>query len=113
MAEKIQRDRGAVPPLDALMQRTADARLAQLTEALGAGFRARGGSAERQRALIRLALDFWTWRRLNREGFDDNKAAELMTDAIAAAGTAKRHRRIELRSPAATLRGRGRARPGA
>ena len=85
MAEKVQRDRGAVPPLDSLMQRTADARLAQLTESLAAGFRSRGRRAERQRALIRLALDFWTWRRLDREGFDDTKAAELMTKAIAGA----------------------------
>ena len=42
MAEKIQRDRGAVPALDALMEQTADARLAQLTDALAGGFRSRG-----------------------------------------------------------------------
>jgi AcrR family transcriptional regulator len=83
MAEKIQRDRGAVPPLDALMNRTADARLAELSGALCAGFRLRGARAERQRALIRLALDFWTWRRLEREGLDDDAAADLMTEALA------------------------------
>lgn len=82
MAEKIQRDRGAVPALDALMQRTADARLAQLTDALAGGFRLRGRRAERQRALIRLALDFWTWRRLAREGVDVAAAANLMTAAV-------------------------------
>jgi hypothetical protein len=81
MAEKIQRDRGAVPALDDLMKQTADARLAQLTEALAGGFRLRGRRAARQRALIRLALDFWTWRRLNREGLDDDSAADLMTKA--------------------------------
>jgi hypothetical protein len=31
--------------------------------------------------LIRLALDFWTWRRLSREGLDDESAAELMAAA--------------------------------
>jgi AcrR family transcriptional regulator len=83
MAEKIQRDRGAVPALDALMGQTADARLAQLTEVLAAGFRSRGRLAERQRALVRLTLDFWTWRRLNREGLDDDTAADLMAGAVA------------------------------
>ena len=93
MAEKIQRDRGAVPALDALMEQTADARLAQLTEALTGGFRSRGRQAERQRALIRLALDFWTWRRLNREGLDDDTAADLMSEAVASVAAAKQARR--------------------
>jgi hypothetical protein len=48
------------------------------------GFRARGRRAERQRVVIRLALDFWTWRRLDREGLDDAAAAELMADLGAA-----------------------------
>ena len=83
MAEKVQRDRGAVPALDALMERTADARLSQLSDALAAGFdRGRRGAS---RTLIRLALDFWTWRRLSAEGLSDRLAADLMTDAIDAA----------------------------
>jgi AcrR family transcriptional regulator len=84
MAENVQRDRGAVPPLDELMNQTADARIAELADALCAGFRRRGRRAERQRALIRLALDFWTWRRLDLEGLDDDAAAELMTEAATA-----------------------------
>jgi AcrR family transcriptional regulator len=84
MAEKIQRDRGAVPALDTLMKQTADVRLAELTGALTDGFRTRGRRAERQRAVIRLALDFWTWRRLGREGLDDAAAADLMADLVAA-----------------------------
>ncbi|MDQ0577599.1 TetR/AcrR family transcriptional regulator [Agromyces albus] len=80
MAEKVQRDRGAVPALDSLMRRTADARLDQLADTLATGL---GESAER-RALIRLGLDFWTWRRLTREGLDDDRAAELMTAAATA-----------------------------
>jgi AcrR family transcriptional regulator len=86
MAEKIQRERGAVPALDELMVRTADARLGELAAALAAGFRARGRRAERQ-ALIRLALDFWTWRRLDREGLSDLAAARLMAGAVAAANS--------------------------
>jgi hypothetical protein len=45
---------------------------------------ARGRRAERLRALTRLALDFFTWRRLTREGLDDEAAADLMAAAIAA-----------------------------
>lgn len=82
MAEKIQRDRGTVPALDALMKQTADARLVQLTEALVGGFASQADGAQRQRVLIRLALDFWTWRNLKREGLDDDAAADLMTEAI-------------------------------
>ena len=83
MPEKIQRDRGAVPALDALMQRTSDARLSQLSDALAAGFGKGGRRASR--TLIRLALDFWTWRRLSAEGLSDKMAADLMTNAIVAA----------------------------
>jgi AcrR family transcriptional regulator len=89
MAEKVQSDRGAVPALDALMVRTADARLTHLTEVLVGAFRVRGRRGERQRALTRLALDFWTWRRLNLEGLDDSTAADLMTEVIASVTTAK------------------------
>jgi hypothetical protein len=32
---------------------------------------------------VALALDFWTWRRLAREGLDDAPAAAVMTRAIA------------------------------
>jgi AcrR family transcriptional regulator len=88
MAEKIQRDRGAVAPLDELMRRTADAGLAQLASALAGGFSGRGRTAERRVTLIRLALDFWTWRRLDREGLDDDDAATLMAEAVASAGKA-------------------------
>ena len=80
MAENVQRDRGAVPALDVLMQRTADARLDQLAATLAAGFGLRGLRSKKQRTLIRLALDFWSWRRLDREGLDDWAAADLMAE---------------------------------
>jgi len=91
MAEMVQRDRGAVPALDALMERTADTRLNQLSDALATGFDKGGRGVTR--TLIRLALDFWTWRRLNLEGLDHDIAADLMTHAIASVTTAKRRRR--------------------
>jgi len=80
MAEKVQRDRGAVPALDVLMERTADARLSQLSDALATGFGM--GRRGANRTLVRLALDFWTWHRLSAEGLSDYKAADLMTNAI-------------------------------
>jgi Bacterial regulatory proteins, tetR family len=38
------------------------------------------------RALVALALDFWTWDRLDREGLDDAAAAALMTEAVGGTG---------------------------
>jgi hypothetical protein len=66
------------------MEQDIDRLQAELADDLAAAFGARGRRAERLSALIRLALDFWTWRRLDREGLDDEAAAELMSDAIGA-----------------------------
>jgi AcrR family transcriptional regulator len=85
MAEKVQRDRGTVPALDRLLQQTADTPLAQLTGGLAEGFGDDGVRVVRRRALIRLGLDFWTWQRLNREGFDDQAAAALMAEVVTGA----------------------------
>jgi AcrR family transcriptional regulator len=83
MAEWVQRDRAAVATLDELLQRTADARLDQLADRLATALPADGRPVEHTRALVRLALDFWTWRRLDREGLDDPAAVAVMTDAVA------------------------------
>jgi AcrR family transcriptional regulator len=48
MTAKVQRDRSALPALDALMARTADAQLAELAAALAAPFGARGRKAQRR-----------------------------------------------------------------
>jgi hypothetical protein len=62
-----------------------DAQQAGLVAALAQGFGARGKRASRLRAVQVLALDFWTWQRLKRQGLDDAAAAELMADLVAAA----------------------------
>jgi len=80
MAEKIQRDRGSIPALDSLLKRTTDVRFSQLSEALAAGFGKGGRGAIR--TLIRLALDFWVWRRLSAEGLSDKAAADLIVNAV-------------------------------
>jgi AcrR family transcriptional regulator len=84
MLGKLFSDRASVPELDRFMEQGRDRMQAQLAGDLAAGFAARGRRAERLKALIRLALDFWSWRRLSREGLDDEAAADLMAAAIAA-----------------------------
>ena len=84
MLGKLFSDRASVPELDRFMEQGRDRMQAELAGDLAAGFAARGRRAERLQALIRLALDFWTWRRLSREGLDDEAAADLMAAAIAA-----------------------------
>lgn len=81
----VRRDRELLPALDALMSETGDARTAELADTLAAGF----GRRRAVRAAVALALDFWTWRRLTREGLSDRSAARLMTDAVRAASVAK------------------------
>jgi hypothetical protein len=83
MTGKVLRDRKALPALDALLARTLDSRQAELVATLTAGFGAARPAAKQLRALIPLALDFWTWQRLTREGLDDDAAAKLMGDLVA------------------------------
>jgi AcrR family transcriptional regulator len=84
MIRNLSRDRSSDPALDALMKRTRDALLDGLTDALSGAFDQAEGAPGRLPAMIRLALDFWTWERLTGEGLDDEAAAELMTGAVAA-----------------------------
>ncbi len=81
VSANIRRDREIVPALDALMADTTDARAAGLAQALAAGF-ARGRPRREVRAAVALALDFWTWRRLAKEGLNDIAAASLMAEAV-------------------------------
>jgi len=83
MQLRVQGERATVPELEHWMAQTADTSLAQLAGALAAGFGARGKRTARLRGLIALALNFWTWHRLNQEGLSDAEAAELMADAVA------------------------------
>ncbi len=85
MLGRLHGDRTSVPELDEYMRANSDRAVAELAGTLADGFGARGARAERLRALLGLALDFGTWRRLSREGLDDLAGAELMTGAVAAA----------------------------
>ena len=66
-------DRATVPELDAYLTGFADPAMAGLADALAAGC-----DGDRARVLVALALDFWTWDRLAREGLSDAEAAALM-----------------------------------
>jgi AcrR family transcriptional regulator len=83
--ENLQRDRLVMPALDAVMRIRMDRQLANLANALAAGFAPEGRRAKNVRAAIALALDFWTWRRLAGEGMSDEDAAALMAGAVSAA----------------------------
>jgi AcrR family transcriptional regulator len=78
MAVKILRDRSAVPALDELLAHTMDPAQAGLIDAVAASL----GRGRRKRALVALALDFWTWHRLTSEGLSDNEAADLMAQLL-------------------------------
>jgi AcrR family transcriptional regulator len=66
-------ERASVPELDAWMAQSTDPVVAELAARLSEGL---------DRPLVAVALDFWTWQRLDREGLDDEAAAELMTRAV-------------------------------
>jgi AcrR family transcriptional regulator len=70
-------ERATVPELDAWLAQSADPMTAHLAERLSAGF-----DGAHATALVALALDFWTWQRLDAEGLDDASAADLMTGVV-------------------------------
>jgi AcrR family transcriptional regulator len=80
MQRRVHGERATVPELEAWMARSADVALAELAAGLSAGF-----DRPDARALTALALDFWTWQRLDREGLDDEAAAALMTGVVSGA----------------------------
>jgi AcrR family transcriptional regulator len=96
MQRRVVGERTTVPELDAWMAQSTDRMLAQLAARLSEGF-----DRPDAHALVALALDFWTWQRLDREGLDDAAAASLMTGAVAPAtpSLARRGRSTEAAPP--------------
>jgi AcrR family transcriptional regulator len=82
MSANVRRDRAIVPALDSLMARTTDAKAAELAHGLADGLVDCGRRRRDVHALVALALDFWTWRRLARESLSDAGAARLMAKAV-------------------------------
>jgi hypothetical protein len=77
MQDRVLGERGSIPELDDFLAGSADPLVAGMADALAAGFERDGA-----RALVGVALDFWTWRRLDREGLADDDAAALMTAVV-------------------------------
>src|SRR3712207_4260999 len=63
MQRRALGERATVPELDAWVAQSTDPLLAELAAHLAAGFDRPEGHP-----LVALALDFWTWQRLDREG---------------------------------------------
>jgi AcrR family transcriptional regulator len=85
MTANVQRDRPLVPELDALLAESSDRQLDQLAGALAQGLAVRAEPVVATRAIVRLALDFSTWKRLTSTGLSDDDAANLMTRVAQAA----------------------------
>jgi AcrR family transcriptional regulator len=77
MQQRLLSERTPVSVLDAWLEQSMDPVFAELSAGLAAGF-----SRPEARVLVALALDFWTWRRLDREGLDDAAAAKLMAELV-------------------------------
>jgi len=85
MVELLERDREAVPPLDARM-RGRDAYLDAAAETIDRGRPERGARRRRVRAAIGHGLEFETWRSLvRRQGLDREQAVELIAGLVACA----------------------------
>jgi AcrR family transcriptional regulator len=85
MQRRVHGERATVPELDAWMARSSDPMLAELAGALAEGL-----ERPDARALVAVALDFWTWSRLDREGMADDAAAALMAGAATGQGSPAR-----------------------
>ena len=77
MQQHVLGERAAVPELDAWMAQSADVWRSELAARLSTRF-----DRPYAHALVALALDFWTWQRLDRQGLDDDDAAELMAGVV-------------------------------
>lgn len=77
MQQRLLSERTPVSVLDAWLEQSMDPVFAELAAGLAAGF-----SRPEARVLVAVALDFWTWRRLDREGLDDAEAAKLMAAMV-------------------------------
>jgi AcrR family transcriptional regulator len=82
MFSKVYADRIHVPEVD----RFVDANLDRMARALATGLADSLDLAgdDSRRSLLRLAVDFWSWRRLWLEGLSDRDAAALMAGTVLA-----------------------------
>lgn len=86
------RDADVVPALRAVAVEPFVRSMAELRDALAAGWELRGTRRARLVATIGLALEFGTWRALTPRGLSDTEAAALGADIVACVAESGRGR---------------------
>ena len=85
MRANVLRDAQTMPALAALLEGTVVPYLEAVRDLLAEGWEVRGEERRRLLATLKLALDFHTWRSLERgSGLSREEAVELMLDAVGA-----------------------------
>jgi hypothetical protein len=80
MVSKVMADRIHVPEVDHFVDHGIDLLVGTLVSRLAESLDL--ATSDPRRTLLRLAVDFWTWRRLWLEGLGDREAATLMTGTV-------------------------------
>lgn len=79
MLSRAFSDRLIIPELDRLLAGGVEQMQQDLVGRLE---KSSGGMRTDRRALLRLSVDFWTWRRLSSDGLDDRRASRLMARVV-------------------------------
>ena len=85
MRANVLRDAETMPELAALLEGTVVPYLGKVRDLLAEGWEVHGKGRRRLLATLKLAIDFHTWRSLERgSGLSREEAVELMLDAVRA-----------------------------
>lgn len=79
MFSKAFSDRVTIPELDRFLAGGVEQMQRELVDRLEQSL---GTVTSDQRAMLRLAVDFWTWSRLTHDGLNDRAASRLMARVI-------------------------------
>lgn len=83
MRANVLRDAETMPELAALLEGTFVPYLGAVRDLLAEGWEVRGEERRRLLAALKLAIDFYTWRSLEREsGLSREEAVEFMREAV-------------------------------
>ena len=83
MLDRVLPDARSVPALAAYLEEQWDPLLGWVVETLAAGWEVRGAAAGRLRALLRVAVEFQTWKTLTGPGqLSSETAAKTMAAAV-------------------------------
>jgi AcrR family transcriptional regulator len=77
MLGKVFRDTPIVPSLAEVMDDLWSTYVEELVRTLACGWQVQGAETESLQAMLRLVVDFNTWRVLTESGLDDGRAGEL------------------------------------